>query len=124
MGNCRREYSDEEKGAVMAALLEGQSISKVAEAYQIPRGTVAAWAGQVRGEGYSNPVATSKKERIGELIVENLEASLEATKAMAHVFADKEWIKKQNAAEIAVLYGVIQDKTFRILEALPHGDSE
>jgi transposase-like protein len=112
----RREYSDELKAEVMAALLVGQSINHVAKEYKIPRGTVSTWS---RNLPRNHAVSTQKRERIGELLVDNVEAELETTLAMQNVFSDEEWLKKQSASELAVLYGVIKDKTFRVLEALP-----
>ena len=44
---------------------------------------------------------------------------MEATKAMTNVFKDEQWLRKQEASQLAVLYGVIKDKTHRVLEALP-----
>lgn len=117
----RREYSDEIKAQVMAALLAGQSVSKTAERFEIPKGTVSGWAKRagagVRGELAT--VATQKRERIGHLIIDNLEAEMEATKAMTNVFKDEQWLRKQEASQLAVLFGVIKDKTHRVLQELP-----
>jgi len=114
---ARREYSDETKAQVMAALLTGQSVSAVASNYKIPYSTVGTWAKDAKGLVRDSPI--QKRERIGELVIDNVEAALEATRAMANVFADTEWLNKQEASQLAVLYGVISDKTYRILEALP-----
>lgn len=118
---ARREYSDEIKAQVMAALLAGQSVSKTAERFEIPKGTVSGWAKRagagVRGELAT--VATQKRERIGHLIIDNLEAEMEATKAMTNVFKDEQWLRKQEASQLAVLFGVIKDKTHRVLQELP-----
>jgi transposase-like protein len=40
---ARNSYTDETKAAVMAALLEGQSVPSVAKEYDIPKGTVSNW---------------------------------------------------------------------------------
>jgi transposase-like protein len=111
-----REYTEETKAAVMAALLAGQSINHVANEYKIPRGTVASWS---RNLPRNQTVSIEKRERIGDLIIDNLEAELETTIAMQNVFTDEKWLRRQRASELAVLYGVIKDKTMRVLEALP-----
>lgn len=116
----RREYDEATKAAVMAALLAGQSVSVVASEYKIPLGTVKRWSASAKE--MLEPVRSAKKERIGELVLDNLEASLLFTKSMTDVLNDAKWLKKQRASEIAVLYGVVQDKTYRVLEALPDGD--
>ncbi len=118
----RNTYDEAIKGAVMAALLSGQSVSEIAEKYKINPATIRSWKSrQQNGESVAT-VATEKKARIGDLILEGLEAQLLATRAMADVFSDKDWIRKQAASEVAVLFGVISDKTFRMLEALPEED--
>lgn len=122
MTTPRREYSDEVKAAVMAALMAGQSISSVAADYRIPEGTVKRWSAANREQ--LEPVRSAKRERIGDLLIEYLELNLEALKAQARVFADAEWIKGQAASEVAVLHGVVADKGIRLLEALAAAGDE
>lgn len=105
-----REYSDETKGAVMAALLAGQSVSSVAREYNVPKGTVSGWRRQAG-------VATQKGE-IGELLLGYVHAALDTLTKQMHVFSDEAWLKRQPASEVAVLHGVIADKTIRLLEGL------
>lgn len=110
------ERDEATKAAVMSALLTGQSINYVAREYKLPRGTVAQWSrdlSRVRTGTYE------KRERIGQLIIDNVEAEFETMIAMQDVFTNEEWLKKQSASELAVLYGVIKDKAIRVLEALP-----
>lgn len=61
---AKKQYSPEVKAAVIAALLSGQSVSSVAEEYNIPKGTVKGW----KSRGINNntevaEVATKKKKR-------------------------------------------------------------
>lgn len=121
---ARRQYPDELKASVMASLLMGQSIHIVAEKYNIPKGTVARWASTERNamRGDSMMVNGDQRERVGHLIIDNVEAMLETTKEMMDVFKDKDWLKEQSASEVAVLFGVIADKTYRLLEALPDAE--
>lgn len=119
----RKKHDEATKAAVMAALLAGQAVPEVAKEYKINPATVRGWKSrQLNGEGVAI-VTTQKKERIGEMMLDCVEAQLVATKAMADVFKDPDWIRKQTASEIAVLFGVVSDKTYRILEALPDTES-
>lgn len=115
MAMARRNYSEETKAAAMSALLAGQSISEVAKTYEIPVGTVKGWRSKA---GSDQPVPTQKRARIGELLLEYLEANLTTLKTQSEKFGDVDWIDKQPASEMAVLHGVVADKTVRILEAL------
>ena len=119
----RRSYSNETKAAVVKALLEGQSISEVAEEWDIPRGTVSGWSSAARKEGASS-ITTTKKEQIGALLVEYLRESLETLRQQQEHFRDKEWLEEQGAAEIATLHGVTTDKVVRLLEAMARHDAK
>ena len=113
------EYPAQVKAQVLAALLEGQSVSKVAKKYKIPLGTVKSWKSrEING---SNGVATLKKEQIGELLLSYLGESLVTLRAQVVMFRNEDWLAKQNASDVAVLHGVVTDKAVRLLEALSTG---
>lgn len=114
-----KAHSDETKAAVMAALLAGQSANSVAKEYQLPKSTVSRIRAQM---GDLEPVGTQKQNRIGELLGEYVECNLITLKAQSEHFRDKTWLGRQPASELAVLHGVLADKTIRILEAAEAGD--
>lgn len=118
------QYTDEIKAAVMAALLEGQSVNKVAADYNIPAGTVKSWKSrQINGESVAS-VATEKRERIGELLVELLEVEIETLKCVSIAARDPGWLKMQPADGLAVFSGVKYDKLVRVLEAFGKDDND
>lgn len=112
---ARRAYSDEQKAAVMAALLAGQSVREVAAAYRIPTSTVAGWSASMNR---SHPTDPNTKKEIGALILEYLREVLTTLIAQQKVFRDEKWLQQQPASEAAVLHGVLADKGIRLLEAL------
>lgn len=115
----KRQYSDEIKAQVMAALLTGQSVSQTAKAYNVPEGTIKVW--KMRSGDDVEPVtsnATEKREQMGALILDYLAENLVTLKKQLRIFCNEEWLKKQSASELAVLHGVIADKSFRLLDAL------
>ena len=114
----RTDHALEKKAAAMAALLTGQSVGQVAKEYEIPEGTVKGWKRKARQEAGEQPVASPKKEEIGDLLLAYLEENLRSLKAQAKVFGNAEWLKKQSADELAVLHGVQTDKAIRLLEAM------
>mgnify|MGYP001168744149 FL=1 len=109
------EYSSEVKAAVMAALLAGQSIREVASNYKIPRSTVGSWAKEARAVP---SVLDTKKEEIGDLLLDYIRASLESLKVQVQHFGDKNWLAAQDADALAVLHGVQTDKAIKLLEAI------
>lgn len=116
----RNNYSKEVKAAVIAALLEGQSVSRVAKDYNIPSGTVKSWKN--RQELTNDATVATQKKEIPDLIISLLETHLQAAIGIARAI-DEDYIKKQSASEVAVLLGVINDKAFRMLEALGRAEN-
>lgn len=112
---ARANYDDNVKAAATAALLAGQGVDKVAEEYEIPPSTLRGWKSKAKAEGHVPP---QKKEAIGELLVSYLETNLKTLKAQSEFFRDREWLLKQSAQELAILHGVVTDKTVKLLEAL------
>ena len=116
----KRQYSDTEKAAAMAALMAGQSLNSVAAEYQIPEATLRYWKGRAR----AIPVDPQKENVIGDLLIDYLEANLKALKSQAEVFTDKSWLSEQGASEAAILHGVMTDKAVRLIEAFSAHDSD
>lgn len=117
MPEARQTHSPETKAAAMAALLQGQSINEVARDYKLPRGTVSKWAAAVRKDGGASIAGSTKKEEIGDLLTAYLAANLAALASQARAFSDADWLARQNAADLAVLHGVMTDKAVRLIEA-------
>lgn len=117
-----KAHDPETKAAVMAALLTGQSVSEVARTYHLNKATVIAWR-DAAGLG-STTVQPESRAEIGELVVDYLRAVLGTLAVQARVFGEESWIKQQDAADAAVLHGVLTDKAFRLLEALDPGDGD
>ncbi|HPL81511.1 MAG TPA: helix-turn-helix domain-containing protein [Anaerolineaceae bacterium] len=109
------KYSNETKAAVIAALLEGQSQSFVSQEYNVPRSTIQGWKRAYDERGAENSVT---KKDVGTLILEYLETNLATLKAQAEFFKDESWLRKQDAASVATLHGVMTDKSVRLLEAM------
>ena len=104
------------KAAVMAALLTGQSIDKVAEEFALPTATVRAWRNKLKAENIvSEP---QKRDEFGELILGYLRENITTLTAQSIFARDTDWLRAQPASEVAVLHGVLADKTFRLLAAL------
>lgn len=114
-----KEYSPEVKAAVMAALMDGQSLRQIERDHGVPKSTVERWGKEVELLiGGVPTVPDTKKEQITGLLVDLLIAKLEGQIAMAKHTGDKEWLKKQDASAFAMLLGVSDDKLIRLLEKL------
>lgn len=114
----RSKYDQETKGMALAALLAGNTSRRVSEEHGIPFNTVKIWRRRLkRGE-----IATlHPKKRAGRssgLIQEYVESVLHSLIAQNSVIQDRAWIQRQSAAALALLYGVVFDRTIRSLELL------
>lgn len=119
---ARNEYDPATKAAVMAALLEGQAVTKVAEQYNIPAPTVSGWKSKAK-EMLGADLPNEKRDAIGDLLIEYLRENLQTLREQAVHFRDIEWLKEQGAAESATLHGVMTDKAVRLLEAMSPPDA-
>jgi transposase-like protein len=120
----KTDYSPETKAAVMAALLTGQAVGEISAQYNVPAATIRSWKSrQAHGGGNGvATVATQKKEEIGELLIQYLRESVKSLTAQAQFFADPNWLRQQEASQLAVLHGVQADKAMRLLEAFEGDD--
>ena len=120
------KYTDETRAAVMSALLTGQSVSSIAREYKIPKGTVSSWKKKTTslvagGRADSDP---KKNDRVGQLLIDYLQANLESLRIQVDAFSDPAWLKSQTASDAAVLHGVMTDKAVRLLEAFGANDTD
>src|SRR5262245_31842155 len=98
------QYSDAVKAQALAALLAGQAIGEVARTFNIPSGTLKSWKSrQLHGESVAT-VATDVRERIGALLLDYVQTTLETLIAQQMAFRNEEWLREQSAAEVATLH--------------------
>lgn len=116
------KYDETTKTAVMAALLEGQSVSSVARDYEIPKGTVSSWK-KTALAGVGGKVTQKENGDVGDLLLNLLRTNIESLIAISEATKDPEWIKGQDAAELGTFFGIKHDKVVRLVEAL-NGASE
>src|SRR5690242_1280588 len=110
-----KAINPETKAAVLAALLAGQGVNEVATYYSIDKATVSRWKKAIP-EGQLQQIATEKRERLVDLIEAHLTASLKGATAAAGQVHDDDWRFRQSAENLAVFYGVLTDKSIRLLE--------
>lgn len=109
----RRKYTDELRAAALAdVLLLGPGAT--AAKYDIPLGTLKTW--QQQYQIIHDP--SIKKGRVMALAASYLEANLQALIAQSYVASQPEYINRQAAEGLAILHGVMADKSVRLLEAL------
>ena len=113
------KYTPQQRAEVTAALLAGQAVNAVAKEYKMPKSTVSRWKMEaLKGRFDKNGV------NVGDLLLSYLQENLQALRKQAALFGDHNWLRKQNAADIAVLHGIMTDKAIRLLEAYGRATEE
>lgn len=111
-----KAHTDETRAAVIAALLQGQGVNDVAREYKLDKSVVSRIKNGI-AETALQQVTTQKKENIAELVENHLRASLMACASIANKAHDDVWLTQQSGDNLAVFYGVLSDKSLRLLEA-------
>lgn len=111
-------HDPEVQAAVMAALLEGQGVRELSRSFKIPVQTVSKWKKGIGASRVSTKKVDTKRSRIQDLVESLLETNLETLRLQSLGFRDAGWLADQTAPGVAVLHGVLADKTFRILDSL------
>lgn len=100
----------------MAALLAGQGVTEVATQYNLDKSVVSRWRSAIPDEKLQL-VAIKKSEQIETLLFQYLIQTLTTLREQAEIVSEREYIIKQPADSLAVLHGVMADKSIRLLEA-------
>ena len=117
----KQVYTQEKKAHVLAEVIMGHTSQSIAEKYDIPVGTVQTWKQEAT---QLNPVQREKKEELGELVTEYVREALRTLRNQSIAFGDVDYLHAQNAADNAILHGVMADKVGRIIASLQSINAE
>jgi transposase-like protein len=118
-----KRIPDEKRAAVLAALLEGQAVTKIADDYKLSHATVSRLRKELPVEKL-NEVAHKKELDIASSIAGMLDSSFKAIQNVLRLTENADWITKQNASDLATFMGVTADKCFRVLEAIDNAQTQ
>lgn len=110
-----KAHSPETRAKVISALLSGQGVNEVAASYGLDSGLVSRWKSTIPAKELQQ-VTSAKKERLVDLIESHLVASLKGAAKCAEQAHNDEWRNKQPADALAIFYGVLSDKSIRLVE--------
>lgn len=115
----RNSYAQEVKEAALAALQCGTPATEVAIRYAVAVATVRSWkARELRARDFAPTVPDGARVEFGARVLTFLQEEIDGLRAQAKLFTDPEWLKTQNAHDLAVLHGVCIDKTISLLQAI------
>lgn len=131
VGMARQTIADDIRAQALADLHAGEQPAVVAQRYGINRDTVNKWKQRfvsvsvdmspsvsVSTSPIRSPAIEERHITLQELVIENLRAKLVATQRIAEHATNPEWLNKQNAGELATLFGVLDGSAIGILDRL------
>ena len=110
---------DTVRAAVIAALVSGMAPAEAARQWKLPESTVRSF---LSSKDFKEARAR-KSEDFGMLIADMLRENFITLTAQAQHLRDKDYLTRQPVEGIAIAYGVLADKTIRILEAAERGQA-
>lgn len=104
--------SESLSAAVVAALMLGQPAIIIAQRFGLPTATVKRWE-----EAYdiSNPL--KRRDSLSEMLMVFVEQELASLMSISIATSDEDWIKSQDASDLAQFVGVKQDRIMAVLAA-------
>ena len=128
---ARSNVTPEVRAAALADLHNGDQPAVVAERYGLDAGKVRMWKTRYVAQSVADSVAQSvavvhhpalalQQLELGELVMMNLRAKLIATQRIADYASSPAWLDKQNAADVAELFEVLDRSAIGILDRLAH----
>lgn len=111
-----KAHPPEVKAKVIASLLAGATVMEIARELKIPHRSVSNYKKEIPDTELAE-LGRKKGERLDDLVYQCLITNLETLHKQAVVVREKEYILKQPADQLATLYGVMADKTIRLLAA-------
>ena len=112
-------YTAEVKAQVIAEWKAGSSLGQLVKAHGIPKATVQNWVStHERLQLVQVPNTKTEPYDLDKMAVELVDGSRRAILSIYRLAEDIEWLRSQNAADVAVLGGVISDKLYRLLGAI------
>jgi hypothetical protein len=101
---------------VLVDLLTGHGVCGVAVRHGLSKSVVSRWKAEIPAVELEQ-VGTKKREQFADAVSGCVTANLESLTAQARAASDPDWIRQQSAKDLAMLHGVMFDKSLRILGA-------
>jgi hypothetical protein len=103
--------------AIITSIVAGKTINEICAEFGVSD-TVVIRIRKDLPEGFIEFFAKAKTNEISTLIEDGLKAQLLALRKIVEVTNDEVWLKGQRAPELATFFGVVSDKTVRVLAAI------
>lgn len=107
----------EVKAKAVAEVVAGRPVREVAREFGVDAGALTRWRQQVVANPLPTQYARTREAMIGQ-VFDTIYESLDGVRAIARLTADSEWIRRQDAGQLAQLAGQLYDRSTRMLHGL------
>lgn len=105
------------KAKAVAEVVAGRPLREVAREYGVDPGALSRWRQQVVANPLPTPYARSREAMIDQ-VFDTVYESLDGVRAIARLTADSEWLRRQDAGQLAQLAGQLYDRSTRMLHGI------
>lgn len=105
------------KSKAVAEVIAGRPVREVARQYGVDPGALSRWRQAVVVNPLPSPYARSRDAMI-EQVFDTVYESLDGVRAIARLTADSDWLRRQDAGQLAQLAGQLYDRSTRMLHGL------
>lgn len=105
------------KNDVIAMIVAGEKPADIVRATGVSFATVTRYKQSLPQEVWDK-LSEEKYLRLQDKITDHLESSLDAMSGILQQFDDESWRSTQDAQGLATAYGIIADKSVRIIEGI------
>jgi hypothetical protein len=110
-----KPHDDPIKAKVIAALLLGAGVMEVAQEMALPHSTVSTYKAAIPADKLDE-LRRKKGDRLDEMVYDLMLTNLASLRKQAELLSDASFVREQGAQGMATLYGIMADKTVRLLE--------
>ncbi len=115
-------YDDGTKARVILEWKAGASLKALHRDHGIPEATVRSWVKGMERVDILAPPPAPKTRTLETLAYDLAAESFAAAIAILRLAQDSAWLQRQNASDVAILFGVNADKLYRLLPAFQRDD--
>lgn len=105
------------KAKAVAEVIAGRPIREVAREYGVDSGALTRWRQQAVADPLPAQYARSREAMIDQ-VFDTVYESLDGVRAIARLTADSEWLRRQDAGQLAQLAGQLYDRSTRMLHGI------
>jgi hypothetical protein len=112
------------RNKAVALLIAGVGTVAIAKALNVPEGTVRQWKSRHMTKEQLQELRARWEDKFDEEMLAFLADTIAAQRAMMKVVSDEEYLKRQSAVDVAILFETVNDRSLRLFDAMQRAAAE